>query len=193
MNILQVYPVFNPNVASGAAKVAYDVAQFLVKKGHQVVFYASDMEDWLTQGKCGNSIVDGIVVHRFKTLLQILSRELKIYVTPQLAAISGDEIQKFDIIHLHGYRSFQNIVVHHYAEKYGVPYVLQAHGSLPRIMAKQRLKWIYDALFGYRLLRDASKVIAPTRTEAQQYKNMGVRIEVLERASNHFHSERRSY
>jgi glycosyltransferase involved in cell wall biosynthesis len=51
---------------------------------------------------------------------------------------------------------------------------LQVHGSLPRIGAKQQLKWIYDVLFGYRLLRDASKVIALTRVEAEQYRRMGV-------------------
>jgi len=51
---------------------------------------------------------------------------------------------------------------------------LQAHGSLPRIMAKKRLKLVYDVMFGYRLLRDASKVIALTSVEAEQYKRMGV-------------------
>jgi glycosyltransferase involved in cell wall biosynthesis len=83
---------------------------------------------------------------------------------------------------MHNYRTFQNIIVHHYAKKYGVPYVLQAHGSLPRIMAKQRLKWIYDVFFGYRLLRDASRVIALSGVEADQYRSVGVpeeRIEVI--------------
>ena len=148
MNILQVYQVFNPNVASGAAKVACDVSRFLVKRGHKVVFYASDMEDWLTRGIHGDSIVDAIMVRRFKTTWPILSGKLKIYFTPQLGTIPRDEIQKFDIIHLQGYISFQNIIIHHSAMKYGVPYVLQAHGSLPRIMAWQGLKWVYDLLFG---------------------------------------------
>jgi len=174
MNILQVYQVFNPYVASGAAKVAYDIARFLIKKGHKVVFYASDMEDWLTRGIYGDSIVDGIIVCRFKTLWPVLSSKFKIYFTPQLGAISGDGFQKFDIIHLHGYRSFQSVVIHHYAKKYGVPYILQAHGSLPRISAWRKLKWIYDALFGYRLLRDAARVIALNREEADQYRCMGV-------------------
>lgn len=36
------------------------------------------------------------------------------------------------------------------------------------------LKWIYDVLFGYRLLMDAARVIALNRVEAEQYKRMGV-------------------
>jgi len=51
---------------------------------------------------------------------------------------------------------------------------LQAHGSLPRIGAWRKLKWFYDALFGYKLLRDASRVIALSRVEAEQYRCMGV-------------------
>jgi glycosyltransferase involved in cell wall biosynthesis len=174
MNILQVYQVFNPEVASGAAKVAYDIARLLVKKGHKVIFYASDMKDWLTRGVHGDSVVDGVVARRFKTLWPVLSSKFKIYFTPQLGVISGDEIQEFDVIHLHGYISFQSIVISHYARKYGVPYVLQAHGSLPKIGSWRRLKWLYDVLFGCRLLRNASKVIALSRFEAEQYRRMGV-------------------
>jgi glycosyltransferase involved in cell wall biosynthesis len=36
------------------------------------------------------------------------------------------------------------------------------------------LKWFYDVFFGYRLLRDAAKVIALTSVETEQYKAMGV-------------------
>ena len=182
MKILQVYQIFNPTVASGAAKVMYDISKELVKRGHRVVVCASDMKDKYTRGKCDHKIIDGIAVHRFKTIWPLLARKFKIYMTPSLIAISGDYLRKFDVVHLHGYRSFQSVVIHHYAKKYGVPYVLQAHGSLPRIMAKQRLKWIYDVFFGYRLLRDASKVIALSQTEAQQYRVMGVperKIEII--------------
>ena len=65
---------------------------------------------------------------------------------------------KYDIIHVHNRYS----------------YILQAHGSLPRIGAWRKLKWFYDALFGYKLLRDASRVIALSRVEAEQYRRMGV-------------------
>jgi glycosyltransferase involved in cell wall biosynthesis len=113
-------------------------------------------------------------VHRFRNLSLTLVKKLKLFITPQLTLSARREIKKFDVIHLHEYRTFQNIVIHYYARKYNVPYVLQAHGSLPRISTWQRLKWIYDILFGYKLLRDASKVIALSNVEAEQYKVMGV-------------------
>ena len=51
---------------------------------------------------------------------------------------------------------------------------MQAHGSIPYIMDKKATKSLFDILFGYRLLKDASVVIALTKIEAQQYVDIGV-------------------
>ena len=93
-----------------------------------------------------------------------------------------EEVGKFDVIHLHEYRTFQNVVVSHYAKKCGVSYLLQAHGSLPREIQKKGLKRMFDAAFGYNLLRDASKAIALNQREVEQYQAMGLpedKIEIL--------------
>ncbi len=83
-------------------------------------------------------------------------------------------LNKYDVIHLHSWRNFQDIIVHRYAKEYGVPYIVQAHGSLPRVDRLQRLKWLYDTCLGSRLLRDCSRTVALTRTEIQHYKLKGV-------------------
>jgi len=155
--------------------VAYQVPRELVKRGHEVVVYTSDAKDFGSRLRIdSDNDVDGIRVRYFKNLALMLVKKFKLFITPQLISRAKEGVKKFDVIHLHEYRTFQNIVIAHYAKKYGVPYVLQAHGSLPRTMAWQRLKWIYDVLFGYRLLRDASKVIALSRVEADQYGGMDV-------------------
>jgi len=91
-------------------------------------------------------------------------------------------LKKFNIIHLHGYRHSLNVLTHHYAKKYDVPYVLKAGGSLPRITEHKGLKRLFDILFGYDLLRDAEKTIARNEREFEQYRIMGVnedKIEIL--------------
>lgn len=184
MKILQVVPYFPPAYAfGGPVRAAYQVSRELVKRKHEVVVYTSDAKDHGTRLKIeSDGIVDGIEVHYFRNLLLILSGKLKFFMTPQLVSHARKEVKKFDVIHLHEFRSFQNIVVGHYAKKYGVPYVLQTHGSLRRIIEKQRLKLVYDMFFGYELLMNASKAIALSQTEAQQYKSVGVppqKIEVI--------------
>ena len=176
MRILQVVSYFPPAYAfGGPVKAAYQISRELVKRGHEVVVYTTDAKDFDSRLEMNSSdIIDGIKVHRFRNLSLTLVKKLKLFITPQFALFAGKEVKEFDIIHLHEYRTFQNIVIRHYACKYGVPYVLQAHGSLPRIMAWRKLKCTYDVFFGYRLLRDASKVIALSRVEAEQYRTMGV-------------------
>ena len=50
------------------------------------------------------------------------------FVTPDLIRRARTmRLRQFGVIHMHNYRSFQNIVVAHYAKKSGVPLVLQAH------------------------------------------------------------------
>jgi glycosyltransferase involved in cell wall biosynthesis len=176
MKILQVIPSFPPAYAfGGPVNVVYNVSKMLVKRGHEVVICTTDAKDFGSRIE-GNpdGIDDGLEVHRFKNVSMTLVKKFKLFVTPQLALFLKKGLKRFDVLHLHEYVSFQNIVAYHYARSYGIPYILQAHGSLPRIGNWRRLKWIYDLFFGHRLLRDASKVIALSEVEAQQYRNIGV-------------------
>ncbi|MEM2642427.1 MAG: glycosyltransferase [Thermoproteota archaeon] len=176
MKILQAVPYFPPAYAfGGPVKVAYQISRELVKRGHEVVVYTSDAKDFNSRmGVDSVDEFDGVKVYRFRNLSMTLVKRLKLLITPRLAPKLKKEIRNFDIVHLHEYRTFQNIIIHHYARKYGVQYILQTHGSLPRIGFWKKLKWLYDVFFGYRLLRDASKVIALNQFEAKQYRAMGV-------------------
>jgi glycosyltransferase involved in cell wall biosynthesis len=87
-------------------------------------------------------------------------------------------VQSFDVIHLHEYPTFQNLIVSHYARKYKVPYVIQTHASLANSsynnLAKILLRKIFDAIIGYRLLNGASRAMALNLTEKQQLINARV-------------------
>ena len=61
-----------------------------------------------------------------------------------------------------------------------VPYIVQAHGSVMPFYQKTWLKKLFDKLWGNNILKDASKVIALTETELEQYKKMGVREDKIE-------------
>jgi len=162
-------------------KATHQISKELVKRGHEVIVYTTDAKDPDSRLDVEPiKIVDGIKVNYMKNLSMMFIKKLNVFLTLEMASKAEEELKIFNIIHLHDYRTYQNIVIHYYAERYNVPYIFQAHGSLPRIMEKQKLKWVYDMCFGYRLLRDASSVIALTQTEAQQYRDMGVPEEKIE-------------
>ena len=183
MKILLISSTFPPRKFGGITASSYILAKNLVKRKHDVTVYTTDISDRYSRipDTKGVKNLDGIEVYYFKNLSNWLA-SLRLYSPIGMITAIKRELNKFDIIHLNEFRSFQSIIVHRYAKRYGIPYVLQARGSLPRIMTKQKLKRIYDILWGYRLLRDASKVVALTQIEAEQYKSMGVsqdRIEIV--------------
>jgi len=83
-------------------------------------------------------------------------------------------MKDFDIVHVHSWRQFQDMMVHHYSRKFKVPYVLQVHGALPFTNYAKSSKILYDLFFGQRVLNDASSVIASSELEAEQYANYRV-------------------
>lgn len=157
----------------GPVRVVYDVSKGLVERGHEVVVFTSDAKDMDTRIKYSTTEIDGAQVQYLRNINMITVKKSKFFITPSLCSRVKTEIRSFDVIHLHEYRTFQNMVVAYYAKKYGIPYVLQAHGSLPRI-GKIRFKWFFDKVFGYKILKGASKVIALSSFEAEQFLCMGV-------------------
>jgi len=180
MRILFVIPYFYPTQAfGGPVSVAFNMGKELAKRGHEVVVFTSDAKDLENRLNVESNEIEGMTVYYLRNLSMGLVKNSKLFITSELTSRIASEVKSLDIIHAHEYRTYQNIVVHKLAKKYGVPYILQAHGSLTRIGREVR-KWLYDFLFGRRVLKGASKVIALSRVEADQYRGMGVPEEKIE-------------
>lgn len=184
MKVLQVISSFPPAYSyGGPLNVAYRVSKELVKRGHEVSVFTTDVFD-------GNSRLtfqdnpmwmDGIQVYHFRNMSNYFAHK-NLTFAPKMAFALSKYIERFDVVHIREYFSFQAAVAHHYAVKKGIPYVLQAHGSLPRINAQQnhkkvlqsnnRLKKIFDILVGRSLINDASAIIATSRIESDQFQDV---------------------
>src|SRR5206468_3317241 len=83
-------------------------------------------------------------------------------------------LREFDVVHLHGYRTYANVIVHRQALKRGIPYLVSAHGELPRIVRMIPEKVVFDKLFGQRVLLNATRVTALSGMEKAVYESLGV-------------------
>lgn len=110
-------PIFHHSVASGSTKVAYDISRKLAERGHSVTVYTSDMRGKYSKMRSRFEKVEGVSVHRFQTIGIAATREMKIFITPDIITELKNEIHSYDVIHLHEYYSFQNIIVHYFAKK----------------------------------------------------------------------------
>lgn len=171
MKILQVFDYFSPTHGGGTVNLLYQLSKTLAQRGHDVTIYTSDFE--LDQGYVDS--LKGITVHLF----HCWSRVAGFFLMPSMLGEIKRSLSDFDIIHMHSQRSFQNIVIHHYAKKYGVPFIIDAHGSTPRTVVNKKgfkwlLKWLFDIIFGNRILNDASRVIAESEVGINEYKEIGI-------------------
>ena len=168
MKILQVSNFLTP-VHGGSAEVPFQISKELAKRGHDVTIYTSDsrLEKPL--------IISGVDVQAFNTVFSLAGFN----ITPAMIKKAGKDIKKFDIIHLHNFRTYQNIIAHRYTKESGVPYLLQAHGSLATYFQKGLLKKTFDIAWGRKILQDANTVFAVTEFEAEQYRNAGIKQEKI--------------
>ena len=184
MNILHVVPSFAPCFShGGVVNASYQIAKKQVEDGHNVCVYTTDSCDRRLKFKDNYNVdVDGIKVFYFRNLSNSFKNKLTIDTPVTLIGHLRKTVSNFDIIHIHEHRQSLAVATHRYAQKNNVPYVLQAHGSVLPFFQKEKLKEIFDKMWGFDILHDASCVFALTEVEKEQYLKMGVsedRIEIV--------------
>ena len=165
MKILQVIPYFAPRWG-GDVNVCYSLSKELSKLGHDVTIITTDFE--YDQGYARS--LENVKVIPFR---RVANLGMFLY-SPDMKGWLRSNISKYDIVHLHSFRSYQNNIVSKYAKKFNVPYIVQPHGSLPRIVEKESLKQLYDVVWGNEILKSASKIIAVSGNEVEQFRQVGI-------------------
>ena len=170
MKILQIVPVFSKTLG-GTVAVARSNASELAKR-HKVSVYTTSAIYQLSD--------------RSTTPYEIESNGFKIVYFPRNFKRTGLNISlsmasnllrnhdEFDVIHVHSWRQFQDPLVYTLGSLFKVPYLVQTHGSIPRILSKRSLKFIYDNTLGKKVLQQSKFVLASSKLEAYQYRTLGI-------------------
>jgi glycosyltransferase involved in cell wall biosynthesis len=164
VKILHPYLTFSVNAGGGTTDFVCKLARAQAQRGHEVTIYTGDY-------RIDPELIRSIPEVRVSVFRSYLNPSF--CLMPGLIRVFRAEVRQFDVIHLHVYRTFQNIVLHHYAVRHGVPYVLDAHGSLGRFVRKRQVKAAFDHLFGRRILRDAARLIGETEMGVKEYTELG--------------------
>jgi glycosyltransferase involved in cell wall biosynthesis len=175
MKILQVTNFFKPFwEAGGVARASYELSLGLSSNNHQVTIYTNNKLKGNEKNKLSTLVrEDNIKIYYFENFLEFFP--LKTLPLPLMSIFTiRKEVKKFDIIHIHEHRTMLAVIVCYYAKKYDIPYIIQAHGSVLPFPEKQNMKKLYDIAWGDKILKDASICIALTKTELDQYIEMGV-------------------
>jgi len=156
----------------------------MVRRGHEVTVFATDAYDIGSRLNLKDRfrIIDGAKVYFFHNFIRNHGFFISPGIIDALSKTSGD----FDIVHLHEYRTFQNLAFHFFT-KVRAPYVLSPHGELEFIeetLDVFALRRLFENAFGKKLLLNASAVIALSEFEKAQLIKMGVQEEKIEIVPN---------
>ncbi len=182
MKILHVAHFFYPCLsAGGVVNASYQIASKQSEDNDVKVISSDSCKERLRFPNGRYDVdVDGIKVDYFRNLSN--GFKLKTMLDTPLAApfkIRND-IKGYDIIHIHEHRQTLAIFASYFARKNNIPYVVQAHGSVLPFFQKEGLKNIFDKVFGFKILHNASCVFALTEVEKEQYLKMGVDEDKIE-------------
>ncbi len=185
MKILHVAYIYPPElrVADGITTVVFNVTRELARRGHQVSVYTSNLLDLHGNvSLCADHLaMNGVDVYFSRSVLHSKT----FIVTPSTFSLLSKNIANFDVIHIHDARSFQGISTYLFAKAKNVPYVFQPHGSYLSSMAvsdlptKRIAKIALDKFVSGKIFQNASKIIALSQAEAQEYMDVGISQEKI--------------
>ena len=182
MDILHVVPTFYPCLsAGGVVNASYQLSKKQVEKGNKVsVFTTDSCKKRLKFEKRYGTNVNGVKTYYFRNLSNKIKSSFLIDTPYAMPFKTCRIIKNYEILHIHEHRHSLAIISSHAAFKNNIPYVIQAHGSVLPFFQKKSLKKFFDNLWGFKILHNASKVLALTETEKKQYLKMGVTEENIE-------------
>jgi glycosyltransferase involved in cell wall biosynthesis len=163
MNILYLAPYFSLRLG-GVSEVVSQAAKHLVQRGHQVTVLA------------GNYAREPQNQEAFPFQLVYLASFSRwgFYVTPGLIPWLRDHLDRYDLVHLHEFRTFQNIIASSFAAHSQKPFFLTGHGTVPNIIERQGAKQLFDRLFQKKILGSIDTFIAVSPQEVEDYHRLGI-------------------
>jgi glycosyltransferase involved in cell wall biosynthesis len=181
VRILHISPYFYPAWAyGGTCRAAWEVARPLAARGHTVSAYTTDAFNAQQRAKPAFEVVEKVAIHRARNLSNRLAWNrifLPLTFTRELAKACAQA----DVVHLHEYRSYLNVVVLPILRRTQTPFIVTPQGSLP-VLGRSLLKSLYDPLVGKALLHEAAALHATSPMERNQFLEAGAeagRIQLL--------------
>tara|TARA_E500000178_G_C16994393_1_gene742419 strand:+ start:659 stop:1807 length:1149 start_codon:yes stop_codon:yes gene_type:complete len=167
MKILHVFPFYSISGGGGTTWLIDQLSIAQSKAGHEVTVITTDY--MFDQNNLNNKNNYNVVA------LKSYFNFFGIYFSPELFRFCNKSLRDYDIIHLHLFRSIQNSIICYYANKFKIPYVIDAHGSLPRhFKVKYLKKYFFDILLGKDILKNSKAFIAENELSYKEYIDYGV-------------------
>lgn len=166
MHLLQLTPYYAPAYAfGGVVRAVEGLSRALVARGHSVTVLTTDAlslheryhgphEEWR----------DGVRVLRVPNRLHGL-RRYNLSSPPGMRTAFRELLPTVDVLHVHEFRTVENLLVTPLAARHGLPVVLSPHGTLTYQTGRSTLKLWWDRLFSRRMAGRFAQIVALVQPE----------------------------
>ena len=161
MNVLHSYLFFSIKYAGGTSDLMYKILKAQAKSGASPVLLTGDFN------------FDEALFERLEKVQLIKSKSFfdaaGFSIMPFLLFDIYKNRSKFDVVHMHIYRTFQSAILYIFCIIFKKKYIIDAHGAVPYHQNKILLKKLFDFLIGKKMLQNAHCLVAETEVGKQEY------------------------
>lgn len=170
MNIVHLTPYYAPAYAFGGVTRAVEgMARTLARRGHHVSVLTTDALSHNERYTGAlDAVQDGVRVVRVPNRSAWLRGRLNLSTPFGMDRRAADLLANADVLHVHEFRSAENLLVTPVAARLGVPIALSPHGTLTLSTGRGALKSAWDRLLSPTLARRVAAVIGLTAQEADE-------------------------
>ncbi len=174
MHILHIAPYYRPAYAfGGVVRAVEGMARGLVARGHQVTVLTTDA---LTQDSrytgADDEMMEGVRVIRRPNASTFLRGKLNLSTPRSMKKTAEAMMDDVDIVHLHEFRTVENLLVSPVAFEHQKPIVLSPHGTLNLSTGRSQLKVGWDKLLSAGVALRIDHVIALVQPELDDVKTL---------------------
>ncbi|OVE82413.1 hypothetical protein BVY04_01020 [bacterium M21] len=168
MKICHAFPFFSIKFAGGTCDLMYKIAKAQAKAGLQPVILTGTHQ-------YDSELAASLEGVEFRVLDSKLD-SAGFSIMPELKKTLENESPRFDAVHMHVFRTYQNVMLYKYCTRYNIPFVMDAHGAVPYYTRKKGLKKVFDMIWGRKMLRDATRIVAETEVGVLEYLNIDSKL-----------------
>ena len=180
-----VVPYFWPAWAyGGIPRLVYGLSRALAERGHTVEVLTTDTLDRDRRVPMKSQDLFGVSVRRLPNLSNRLAYDHQLFLPMGLRAAADDAVSRADIVHLHGHWHLLNNAAVSAARARGIPVVMTPNGTLLPHERKERVKRVWDAVLGRRVLENVDRWIAVSKAEITQFRATGIEAQEIDLVHN---------
>jgi glycosyltransferase involved in cell wall biosynthesis len=165
MRILHVTPYYSPAYAfGGVVRAVEGLAKAQAAQGHQITILTTDALSLEARLVAGEETHNGIRIIRAKNWAY-RARRYNLSTPFSISSIAKNLLPQTDIVHLHEFRTVENLLIAPLAAKLNKPLILSPHGTTNTQTGRSSLKLLWDKLLSPRIAPKIAHVVALAEAE----------------------------